>query len=57
MNLFTVALFGVLSLSTIQNIVSSAGFDEAWWIGITTAGMLCLFLVIQSIVMSRKKSS
>ncbi len=50
-------LFGVLSLSTIQNIVSSAGFDEAWWIGITTAGMLCLFLVIQSIVMSRKKSS
>ena len=50
-------LFGVLSLSTIQNIVSSAGFDEAWWTGITIAGMLCLFLVIQSIVMSRKKSS
>ncbi len=49
--------FGVLSLSTIQNIVSSAGFDEAWWIGITTAAMLCLFLVIQSIVLSRKKSS
>lgn len=48
-------LFGVLSLSTIQNIVSSAGFDEAWWIGITTAAMLCLFLVIQSVVMSRKK--
>ncbi len=49
--------FGVLSLGTIQNIVSSAGFDEAWWIGITTAAMLCLFLVIQSIVLSRKKSS
>lgn len=47
--------FGVLSLSTIQNIVSSAGFGEAWWTGITIAAMLCLFLVVQSIVMARKK--
>lgn len=47
--------FGVLSLSTIQNIVSSAGLDQAWWTGITIAMMLCLFLVIQSIVMARKK--
>ena len=47
--------FGVLSLSTIQNIVSSAGFEEAWWTGITIAAMLCLFLVVQSIVMARKK--
>ena len=48
-------LFGVLSLSTIQNIVSSAGLDQAWWTGITIAAMLCLFLVIQSVVMARKK--
>ncbi|MGC4018629.1 MAG: sugar ABC transporter permease YjfF [Muricomes sp.] len=48
-------LLGVLSLSTIQNIVSSAGLDQAWWTGITIAAMLCLFLVIQSIVMARKK--
>ena len=48
-------LFGVLSLTTIQNIVSSAGLDQAWWTGITIAAMLCLFLVIQSIVMARKK--
>jgi len=47
--------FGVLSLSTIQNIVSSAGFDDAWWSGITRAAMLCLFLVIQSVVMSVRK--
>lgn len=47
--------FGVLSLSTIQNIVASAGFDQAWWTGITIAAMLCLFLVIQSLVMARKK--
>lgn len=47
--------FGVLSLSTIQNIVSSAGLDKAWWTGITIAVMLCIFLVIQSVVMAQKK--
>lgn len=50
-------LFGVLSLSTIQNIVSSAGFDEPWYPGITVAAMLCLFLVIQSVVMAWKKKN
>lgn len=48
-------LFGVLSLSTIQNIVASAGLDQAWWTGITIAAMLCIFLVIQSIVIRQKK--
>ena len=48
-------LFGVLSLSTIQNIVASAGFDEAWWTGITVAAMLCIFLVVQSVVMAWKR--
>ncbi len=49
--------FGVLSLSTIQNIVASAGLDEAWWTGITIAAMLCLFLLIQSVVMAQKKKA
>ena len=49
--------FGVLSLATIQNIVSSAGLDQAWWTGITIAAMLCLFLVVQSVVMARKKKA
>ena len=48
-------LFGVLSLSTIQNIVSSAGLDQAWWTGITIAAMLCIFLLIQSVVMRQRK--
>lgn len=47
--------FGVLSLGTIQNIVSSAGFSDAWWAKITVAAMICLFLVIQSVVLARKK--
>lgn len=46
---------GVLSLSTIQNIVSSIGLDQAWWTGITVAGMLCVFLIIQSVLLARKK--
>ncbi len=46
---------GVLSLSTIQNIVSSIGLDQAWWTGITVAAMLCVFLVIQSVILARKK--
>ena len=50
-------LFGVMSLATIQSIVSSAGFDQAWWTGITVAAMLCLFRVVQSIVIARKKKS
>ena len=48
-------VFGVLSLGTIQNIVSSAGFTDAWWAKITVAVMICLFLVIQSVVLARKK--
>lgn len=46
--------FGVLSLNTIKRIVASLGFDQAWWSNITVAAMLCLFLVIQSIVLLRK---
>ena len=49
--------FGVLSLNTIKRIVSSLGFDEAWWSNITVAAMLCLFLVIQSVVLLRKNKS
>ncbi len=49
--------FGVLSLSTIQNVVASAGLDQAWWTGITIAAMLCIFLLIQSVVMWQKKKA
>ena len=48
-------LFGVLSLSTIKNIVSSAGLDQAWWTGIKKAVMLCLLIVIQSVIMKVRK--
>lgn len=46
--------FGVLSLATIQNIVVSAGLGDAWWTNITIASMLCIFLVLQSVIMAWK---
>ena len=48
--------FGVISLSTIKNIVTSLGLDEAWWTNITVALMICIFLLIQSLVLKRKAS-
>jgi simple sugar transport system permease protein len=44
-------LFGVLSLGTINNIVTSIGLDGPWWTGITIGGMLCFFIVLQSIIL------
>ena len=48
--------FGVLSLSTIKNIVASLGLDEAWWTNITVALMLCIFLLVQSVILARKNN-
>ncbi|MCR5328723.1 MAG: sugar ABC transporter permease YjfF [Saccharofermentans sp.] len=50
-------LFGVLSLSTIKNIVTSLGLEDPWWTNITVAAMLCLFLLIQSIILARKNKN
>ena len=47
-------LFGVLSLSTIKMIVTSMGFDDPWWTNITVAIMLCIFLLVQSVILARK---
>ncbi len=48
-------LFGTMSLALIQSIVSSVGLDQAWWTGITIAAMLCIFLVVQSIIIARRR--
>ena len=49
--------FGVLSLSTIKNIVASLGLDEAWWTNITVAAMLCIFLLLQSVILANKNKN
>lgn len=48
--------FGVLSLGTIKNIVTMLGLDDAWWTNITVALMICIFLVVQSVVLLRKRT-
>ena len=50
-------LFGVLSLSTIKNIVTSLGLDDPWWTNITVAAMLCIFLLVQSVILARKNNN
>lgn len=49
-------LFGVLSLNTIKQIVASMNLTDPWWKDITVAAMICLFLVVQKIVLARKKT-
>ena len=52
--------FGTMTLTTIKKIVVSSGLKEPWWQSITTGGMLCFFILLQSVVLGqrakRKKS-
>ena len=52
--------FGTMSLTTINKIVVTSGLNEPYWQKITTGGMLCFFILLQSVVLGRrsgKKSS
>lgn len=46
--------FGVITLTTIKKIVVSSGLNDPWWQNITTGGMLCFFILLQSVVLSRR---
>lgn len=47
-------LFGTLTLTTINKIVVSSGLKDPWWQKITTGGMLCFFILLQSVVLSKR---
>ncbi len=49
------ALFGVLSLKTINNIVIASGLREPYWQSITTGLMLCFFILLQSVILDVRK--
>lgn len=49
-------LFGVMSLKTINTIVIAAGLTKPWWQKITTGLMLCFFILLQSVILSIRKS-
>ena len=46
--------FGVMTLTTIKKIVVSSGLNDPWWQNITTGGMLCFFILLQSVVLSKR---
>ena len=46
--------FGTMTLNTIKKIVVSSGLNDPWWQSITTGGMLCFFILLQSVVLSRR---
>ena len=46
--------FGSLTLTTIKKIVVTSGLKDPWWQSITTGGMLCFFILLQSIVLGRR---
>jgi len=47
-------LFGVLTLSTINLIIVSAGISAPWWQQITTGAMLTFFILLQSVELARR---
>ncbi len=49
--------FGTLTLTTIKKIVVSSGLKDPWWQSITTGGMLCFFILLQSVVLSRREKN
>ncbi len=50
-------LFGVMTLTTIKAIVTTSGLRDPWWQSITTGAMLCFFILLQSVVLSRRSKS
>ncbi len=50
-------LFGTMTLTTIKKIVVSSGLNDPWWQSITTGGMLCFFILLQSVVLNKRNKS
>jgi simple sugar transport system permease protein len=50
-------LFGVLIKGTIQQIITTQGTLSSWWVRIALSALLCFFIVLQSIIVSRKRKS
>ena len=47
--------FGTLTLTTIKKVVVSSGLNQPYWQQISTGGMLCFFIILQSVVLKRRQ--
>ncbi|MPN04497.1 Inner membrane ABC transporter permease protein YjfF [bioreactor metagenome] len=48
-------LFGVLIKGTISSLITTQGTLSSWWVRIALSALLCFFIVLQSIITSRKQ--
>ena len=50
-------LFGVLIKGTINSLITTQGTLSSWWVRIALSVLLCFFIVLQSVIASRKRKS
>jgi len=49
------ALFGALTQGLIQNLIMFDGSLNSWWTKIAIASLLCLFIIIQRVIVKRRE--
>lgn len=49
--------FGVLIKGTISSLITTQGTLSSWWVRIVLSALLCFFIVLQSIIASRKNKN
>lgn len=50
-------LFGVLIKGSISSLITTQGTLSSWWVRIALSALLCFFIVLQSLIISRKRAS
>lgn len=50
-------LFGVLIKGTISSLITTQGTLSSWWVRIALSALLCFFIVLQSVIASRKNKN
>lgn len=50
-------LFGVLIKGSISSLITTQGTLSSWWVRIALSALLCFFIVLQSLIISRKRST
>lgn len=48
-------LFGVMINGTISSLITTQGTLSSWWVRIALSALLCMFIVLQSMISSKKK--
>ncbi|MDO4174777.1 MAG: sugar ABC transporter permease YjfF [Eubacteriales bacterium] len=49
--------FGVLIKGTISSLITTQGTLSSWWVRIVLSALLCFFIVLQSVITSRKNKN